>query len=495
MAVVEVMRAYRYALDATPAQVEAFVRHAGAARWAYNHALAAKVEAHEQWRARVAELVDAGVGEAAARHQVKVPIPSKPAIQKALNAVKGDSRTGVDGVCPWWWAVSTYAFQSAFADADRAWGNWLSSVKGERAGRRVGYPRFKSKRRARAAFRLHHNVKRPTIRLSTYRRLQLPRIGEVRLHQSAKQLARRVADGIAVIQSVTVSRGGHRWYASVLVREQLAIPDRPTRAQAAAGTVGVDIGVHHLAALSTGETIPNPRTKARHERALTRAARTYARTQRGSGRRERARRRLARLQHLEATRRAGVLHALTKRLATGWTVVAVEDLNVAGMTRSARGNVDAPGRNVRAKAGLNRAVLDVAPGELRRQLTYKTTWYGSQLAVLDRWWPSSKTCSACGAAKTKLRLAERTFHCETCGHTAARDVNAARNIARHAVPLAPAEPTSAVAPSTGETKTAHRAGMRPIRPRPETQPATTREGRPPGRSPHGSNAVAIPASA
>jgi putative transposase len=298
-----------------------------------------------------------------------------------------------------------------------------------------------------------------------------------------------------VIQSVTVSRGGHRWYASVLVREQLTVPGRPTRVQAAAGTVGVDVGVHHLAALSTGELIPNPRTKATHARTLASAGRAYARTQPGSRRRERVRRRLVRLQHLEAARRAGVLHGLTKRLATGWAVVAVEDLNVAGMTRSARGTAEAPGRNVRAKSGLNRAVLDVAPGGLRRQLGYKTRWYGSRLAVLDRWWPSSKTCSARGTVKPKLCLGERTFHCEACGHTADRDTNAAVNIARHAVLVLPAPVPGAVAPSTEETRNARRADVRPIRPRPATQTAMKREDPPAGGPPHGSDAAAVLTSA
>lgn len=122
----------------------------GAARWAFNHALAAKVAAHEQWRTEVATLVDQGVPEAEARQKVRVPTPTHPAIKKALNQAKGDSRKGVDGLCPWWHEVSTYCFQSAFDDADRAWKNWLDSLSGKRAGRRVGYPRFKRRRAAPA---------------------------------------------------------------------------------------------------------------------------------------------------------------------------------------------------------------------------------------------------------------------------------------------------------------------------------------------------------
>jgi putative transposase len=124
-----------------------------------------------------------------------------------------------------------------------------------------------------------------------------------------------------------------------------------------------------------------------------------------------------------AQARSDGLHKLTTRLARNHAVVVVEDLNVAGMT--AKGT----GRAKRGKAGLNRAILDVAPGELRRQLAYKTRWSGSALVVADRWYPSSKTCSACGAVKTKLPLAERTYHCQHCGLVIDRDHNASINLA------------------------------------------------------------------
>jgi len=153
-------RAFRFALDPTDAQRQNLVRHVGAARWAFNHALACKVAAHQEWRGQIAELTEAGVSEADARLQVKVPIPTLRAIQFRLNRAKGDDRTGQDGLCPWWHEVSTYAFQSALADADTAWKNWLASLSGDRAGRRIGYPRFKKKGRSRDSVRLHHDVKR-----------------------------------------------------------------------------------------------------------------------------------------------------------------------------------------------------------------------------------------------------------------------------------------------------------------------------------------------
>lgn len=430
-----VLRAFKYALDPTPAQNAALNRHAGAARWAFNYALAAKIAAHEEWKRQVAELVASGVPEEQARKQVKVKIPAKPEIQKTLNQVKGDSRKGIDGVCPWWHEVNTHCFQSAFLDADTAWRNWLDSLRGKRAGRKVGYPRFKHKG-SRASFRLHHDVKRPTIRLAGYRRLRLPTIGEVRIHGTGKHLARLVERGDAVIQSVTISREGHRWYASILAKVTMDIPDQPTRAQRERGTVGVDLGVKTLAALSkpldpanpASQLIPNSKPLEAAQRRLLKAQRALSRKQKGSRRWVKAKRRIARLHHQIAVRRVAAIHQVTKQLATRFAAVAIEDLNIRGMTSSARGTIDNPGRNVRAKAGLNRAILDAAPGEFRRQLEYKTAWYGSRLVVVDRWLPSSKTCSACGTVKEHLRLSDRVFECETCGARLDRDLNAARNI-------------------------------------------------------------------
>ncbi|WP_316521232.1 IS607 family element RNA-guided endonuclease TnpB [Kitasatospora brasiliensis] len=450
----ETLQAFKFALDPTPAQEADLNRHAGAARWAFNWALARKIAAHREWRTRVDALTEGGLSERDARKKASasVRIPGQATIKKHLNQVKGDSRLdgehpdGFHGPflpCPWWHEVSTYAFQSAFYDADAAFKNWFDSLTGRRAGRAVGYPRFKKKGRARDSFRLHHDVKKPTIRPDGYRRLIMPRLGSVRIHDSTKRLSRLIAKGQAIVQSVTVSRGGNRWYASVLVKVTRDIPDKPTRAQTEHGTVGVDWGTSHLATLSqpldptnpASVHVDNPRHLNAATRQLAKAQRALSRTQRGSNRRTRAARRVGVIQHRIATRRATTIHQLTKQLACRFATVAVEDLNVTGMSASAKGTVEKPGRRVRQKAGLNRAILDASPGELRRQLTYKTSWYGSSLAVADRWLPSSKTCSACGTVKPTLPLAEREYHCTNCGLTIDRDLNAAINIARHAVPL------------------------------------------------------------
>jgi transposase len=277
----EQFRAFRFALDPTTAQRQDLGRHVGAARWAYNHALARKVAAHQQWRSQVAALIDAGVPEDDVRRQIKVRIPTKPTIQLALNRAKGDDRTGHDGLCPWWHEVSTYAFQSAFVDADTAWANWLASLSGRRTGRKIGYPRFKKKGRSRDSVRLHHDARRPTIRLDGYRRLMVPRIGSIRLHDSGKRLTRYLTRTGGQIQSVTLSRSGKHWYAAVLVKSPAAEPSTASRAQRIAGTVGVDLGVTRLATLSTGidTSYPNPRHLAVARRQLTRAQRALSRTQ------------------------------------------------------------------------------------------------------------------------------------------------------------------------------------------------------------------------
>lgn len=482
----EILRAYRFALDPTPAQEEQLLRWCGNARLAFNYAIAAKKAAHETWTSEVAGLVASGTPESKARKAVKVRIPRKPDVYTAFQLVRGDSRTGAEGICPWWHEVNTYVFQSAFFDADRAWKNWLDSSKGTRSGRRVGYPRFKKKGRCRESFRLHQKSRASVgLRFTTHRRLRLASFGEVRLHESAKVPYRIISRGGGVIQSVTVSRAGHRWYASVLCAVVMDLPGRPTRAQRASGSIGVDLGVKHLAALSKplqrngtpSLFVPNPRHLASSMRRLQKAQRNLSRTASDSKRRVKARRRVARVHHQLSMQRKANLHQMTKQLATQYSTVAVEDLNVSGMTRSARGTAAAPGRNVRQKAGLNRSILDASMGEIRRQLTYKTRWYGSRLAVLDRWWPSSKTCSECGWQNPRLTLATRTFICDQCSLVMDRDLNAARNIERHAVVTS--EPN--VAPDRGETRNARGANVSPGSPRVARRYATKREDATPSR--------------
>jgi putative transposase len=137
---------------------------------------------------------------------------------------------------------------------------------------------------------------------------------------------------------------------------------------------------------------------------------------------------VARVHRRVANVRRHHLHVLSTRLAKSHGRLVIEDLNVRGMTSSARGTVARPGHHVRAKAGQNRAVLDAGFAGLRRMLTYKCAWYGSRLVVADRWFPSSRRCSACGAIR-ELPRNERVYRCPSCDLVMDRDVNAARNLA------------------------------------------------------------------
>ncbi|MDQ2738812.1 MAG: helix-turn-helix domain-containing protein, partial [Actinomycetota bacterium] len=165
------LRAFMLALDPTDEQKVALAQHFGASRWAFNHAHALKDASRQAWRDAVDELTAGGLDEKLARKHVKTVLPTKATIQKRLNELKGDDRKGIDGLAPWWHTVSTYAFQSAFADADLAWSNWMSSLGGRRAGKPVGYPRFKKRGACRDSVRIHHDVNKPTIRPDGYRRI------------------------------------------------------------------------------------------------------------------------------------------------------------------------------------------------------------------------------------------------------------------------------------------------------------------------------------
>ena len=222
----------------------------------------------------------------------------------------------------------------------------------------------------------------------------------------------------------------------------------------AGAPVGVDLGAKHLAVLSTGEEVDSPKHPSRYARRMARLQRQCSRRQgpakghRPSGRWRRSKAKLAKAHAKVANARADKLHKLTTRLAKSHGAVVVEDLNVAGMTTSAKGS-----GHWRGKAGLNRALADASPAGLRRQLAYKTTWYGSRLVVADRWFPSSKTCSGCGTAKAKLSLSERVFCCEHCGLVIDRDHNAAANLAALVAAIG-----TASGAGTGRGKTGLRTG-------------------------------------
>ncbi|MEV4413133.1 IS607 family element RNA-guided endonuclease TnpB [Catellatospora sp. NPDC049609] len=398
-----VVQAYRFALDPTPAQDRDLHRHAGAGRFAFNWALAA-VRANLDQRAaeRTYGLTDPQLTPALGWNL--------PALRRAWNTAKAE-------VAPWWKQCSKEAYNTGLDGLARALGNWSASRTGRRAGPRIGFPRFKSRRRAVPSVRFTTG----TIRVEdTRHHVTLPRLGRIRTHESTRKLARRLHAGTARIMSATVRHTGGRWHVSFTV-QVTRIPQRPQRPQQ---SVGVDVGLTHLAILSTGHVVANPRHLAAASGRLRSAARTLSRRQgpdrrtgqRPSRRWRQARTRLARTHARVANLRADGLHKLTSTLAATYDTVVVEDLNIAGMM---------------ANAKLARHIAEAGWATLRRQLEYKTGWQGGRVVVADRWFASSKTCSSCGAVKPKLPLRERTYTCRHCPLCLDRDLNAAVNLQQY----------------------------------------------------------------
>ena len=411
-----VHQAFRFELDPSDRVASALASHAGAARFAYNWGLALVKERLAGQRAMVVVALRQGasVSEAHAWAREQVPVPwNLYGLRREWNAAKGD-------VAPWWAENSKEAYSSGLDRLARALGAFSESRRGRRRGPIVGFPRW-HKRGSRRSFRYTTG----SFGVCDGRHVRLPRIGVVRSKEPTTALLGRLEAGTAHVLSATVSERAGRWWVSFGVEIERA---EPTPAQADA-VVGVDVGVKALAVLSTGEAVPNPKPLARYQRRMTRLQGELARRRgpapgrRPSKRWKTSRERLARCHHKITNARSDALHKLTTGLATTYGTIVVEDLAVRGMTASGTG------RGRRGKAGLNRAILDASPAELRRQLAYKTTWYGSTLAVANRWYPSSKTCSACQTAKTKLSLSERTFRCGHCGLVIDRDLNAALNLA------------------------------------------------------------------
>ncbi|WP_433288076.1 RNA-guided endonuclease InsQ/TnpB family protein [Micromonospora sp. CA-244673] len=312
--------------------------------------------------------------------------------------------------------ASTYVQTSAWLtewkrSEDLAFLNEVSSVPLQQALRhlqaafvafwdkRARYPRFKSKRRSRASAEYTRSAFRW-------------RDGQLTLAKMDQPLnivwCRTLPEG-AEPSTVTVScDAAGRWFVSLLIEDPTVKPLPAVDAR-----VGVDVGLTSLVTLSTGEKVTNPRHERADRRKLAKAQRELARKDRASNNRAKARLKVAAIHARLTDRRRDHLHKLTTRLVRENQTVVIEDLSVRHMLRNHH---------------LARAISDAAWSELRRMLEYKAAWYGRSLIAIDRWHPSSKTCSACGRINSAMPLSVRSWTCTGCAATHDRDVNAARNI-------------------------------------------------------------------
>jgi len=307
----------------------------------------------------------------------KIKFPTAVDLHKWLVAL-------VKPKCPWYYQVSKCAPQYALRQLAQAWKQAFKKVKKP--------PRFKKKGRS-DSFTVDGALKIESTGV------KVPVIGWLKTNE-------RLPSGYQP-KSFTISRTADRWYISWKIETEITNLDKTVP------IVGVDLGVKVLATLSTGEVFEGAKSYRRYEQKLSRLQYLNRHKQRGSANWKKAQSKIARLHLHIANVRKDTLHKLTFYLAKNHGRIGIEDLNVKGML---------------ANHKLAKAIADMSFFEFRRQLTYKCELYGSELVIVDRWFPSSKTCSNCGIKKETLSLSERVFQCDHCGFTSDRDLNASINL-------------------------------------------------------------------
>ena len=361
--------AHKIALDPNKVQATYFARAAGTARFAYNWALAEWKRQYEAWKADNSQ-----------------PKPSQAALRRQLNAIKREQ-------FPWMLEITKCAPQMAIIQLGRAFQNFFAG--------RAKYPQFHKKG-------MHDRFTLTNDQFDIDgSRIRIPNLGWVRMREALRFAGK--------IMSATISRVADRWFVSIVVDT----PDSSHLPKAEnQGEVGVDLGVSALATLSTGEMIPGPKPHKALMGRLRRLSRSLSRKVKGSTKRKKTKAKLARLHARIAAIRSDALHKLTTDLTRRFHAIGIEDLNVRGMM---------------ANRHLARSIADMGFFEFRRQLEYKAAMRGGRVVVADRFFASSKTCSACGHKLDGLPLSVRQWTCPGCGACHDRDVNAALNLQHMAV--------------------------------------------------------------
>jgi putative transposase len=362
------IRAHKIRLNPTPEQATYFAKAVGTRRFAFNWGLAEWKRQHENGQK-----------------------PSAMALKKQFNAIKSKQ-------FPWVYEVTKSAVEGAFADLGQAFTNFFEGLK---RGRKVGYPRFKAKKRSNESFYLANDrfsVEGHSIHIS--------KLGTVNMTEALRFTGKMV--------SATVSMKAGWWFVSIRLELPNEIPERCTKA------VGIDVGIKRLATLSDGTWFENQKPLRGLLGKLKRLNQALARKQKGSTNREKARLKVARLHYRVACIRDDILHKLTTFVAGTYGFVGVETLHVKGMIKNRT---------------LAQALSDAALGRLLKLLRSKVIAQGGVVQEVGRFFPSSKCCSTCGHVKAKLMLSEREFICDACGVTLDRDHNASLNILNEALRL------------------------------------------------------------
>jgi putative transposase len=368
------LQAFRFELMPTGEQARRMRQFAGACRFVYNKALALQQENHKAGGKFVGY-----VGMA-----------------KWLTGWRHDNET------PWLSDGPVHTQQQALKNLEKAYKAFFEG--------RMSFPRFKRKGE-------HDGFlfpDRKQIKLDRENgRISLPKLGYVRYRNSR--------DVPGEVRSATVSLRAGKWYVSILTAREVEqpVPHGPA--------IGIDVGVTRFATMSDGTYIAPLASFRKHEQRLAKYQRRMARKVKGSANWKKAKAHVQRIHARIADARADFLHKASDRISKNHAMIAVEDLKVRNMTKSASATAEKPGRRVRQKSGLNKAILDQGWGEFRRQLEYKAAWRGGWFVAVD---PrnTSRTCPCCGHISADNRRTQALFACIKCGHEANADHVGALNV-------------------------------------------------------------------
>ncbi|ELO4936387.1 transposase [Escherichia coli] len=374
------LQAFKFQLRPGGQQEREMRRFAGACRFVFNRALARQNENHEAGNKYI------------------------PYGKMASWLVEWKNATETQ----WLKDAQSQPLQQSLKDLERAYKNFFR--------KRAAFPRFK-KRGQNDVFRYPQGVKLD----QENSRIFLPKLGWMR-YRNSRQVT-------GVVKNVTVSQSCGKWYISIQTESEVSTPVHPS-----ASMVGLDAGVAKLATLSDGTVFEPVNSFQKNQKTLARLQRQLSRKVKFSNNWQKQKRKIQRLHSCIANIRRDYLHKVTTTVSKNHAMIVIEDLKVSNMSKSAAGTVSQPGRNVRAKSGLNRSILDQGWYEMRRQLEYKQLWRGGQVLAVPPAYTSQR-CACCGHTAKENRLSQSKFRCQVCGYTANADVNGARNIlaAGHAV--------------------------------------------------------------
>ena len=369
------LKAFKYELQPNGEQMRQMRRFAGSCRFVYNKALALQKERYEHG--------DKKLGYA------------------GLCKLLTEWRNGVE--TPWLAQAPTHPLQQALKDLERAYKNFFA--------KRADFPRFKRKGQS-DSFR-YPDPKQIKLDQSNSR-IFLPKLGWLRYRKSR--------DVLGEVRNVTVSLSAGKWCMSIQTAREIEQP-----IPKASSAIGIDVGIARFATMSDGDFIEPLNSFKKHQQRLARYQRAMSRKVKFSNNWKKAKARVQRIHARIGNVRRDYLHKATTTISKNHAMVCIEDLQVRNMSRSARGNTERPGKNVKAKSGLNKSLLDQGGFEFRRQLDYKLQWAGGMLIAVPPQ-NTSRTCPACGHVSAENRQSQAQFLCVECGYENNADVVGAINI-------------------------------------------------------------------